>query len=144
MMRSLSYSKGKTRSTMKCSVDLKLLKWLLKWLKKLIKTPMSLNIKESIPLPLQDPSIPKPSQKKRKAMALEHETFIVGIHCNKLVPEGVKFKENKVIEMIAYPNDSHENQNFVKLMNEMIAQRSDKHILLTLKAKLELMGFKEE
>ncbi|GJY95996.1 hypothetical protein Tco_0512357, partial [Tanacetum coccineum] len=57
---------------------------------------------KSIPLPLQDPSIPKASQKKRKAMALEHETFIVGIHCNKLVPEGVKFKENKVIEVPEY------------------------------------------
>nr|GEW69937.1 Toll/interleukin-1 receptor (TIR) domain-containing protein [Tanacetum cinerariifolium] len=82
----------------------------------------SLNIKESVPLPLQDPSIPKPSQRKRKSMTLEHETFIVGHHCNMKVPKGVKFKENKDIE----------------------APESDKHILLTKKAKLEPMGFKEE
>nr|GEZ41705.1 concanavalin A-like lectin/glucanase domain-containing protein [Tanacetum cinerariifolium] len=38
------------------------------------------------------------SRRERKAVELEPETFIIGLHCNRQVPKGVKFKENKVIK----------------------------------------------
>ncbi|GKC17021.1 hypothetical protein Tco_1013803 [Tanacetum coccineum] len=78
----------------------------------------SLNIDDSIPLPLQDHSLPKPIQEKRKAMELEPE-------------------------MMAYSDKSTANQKFVKLMDEMIAARPEKNNLLSKKAKWELMRFKE-
>ncbi|GJY25186.1 hypothetical protein Tco_0399912 [Tanacetum coccineum] len=56
----------------------------------------TLGINESLPLPEQDPSLPL--NRKRKAMDLEHETYIAGLCCNRTLPEGVKFKKNKVIE----------------------------------------------
>ncbi|GJU89138.1 hypothetical protein Tco_1301561 [Tanacetum coccineum] len=43
----------------------------------------------------KDPSLPK---KKRNAFELEPKTYITGPHCNRALPEGVKFKENKAIE----------------------------------------------
>ncbi|GKB87648.1 hypothetical protein Tco_0959920 [Tanacetum coccineum] len=49
----------------------------------------------SLPLPEQDPSLPK---KKRKTMELEPETYIIGLHCNKKLPEGVPFKKNLAIK----------------------------------------------
>ncbi|GJZ76352.1 hypothetical protein Tco_0641024, partial [Tanacetum coccineum] len=56
----------------------------------------SLNIDESLPLTLQDLS--KLTKKKRKAIELEPETYIVSLDCNRVVPKGVKFIRNKVIE----------------------------------------------
>ncbi|GJY68729.1 hypothetical protein Tco_0471711 [Tanacetum coccineum] len=73
----------------------------------------SLNIDDSIPLPLQDHSLPKPIQEKRKAMELEPEVYIA--------------------------DKSTANQKFVKLMDEIIAARPEKNNLLSKKAKWELM-----
>nr|GEX46890.1 wall-associated receptor kinase [Tanacetum cinerariifolium] len=53
------------------------------------------------PLPLQDPSLPK-SSKKRKALELEPETYITGLDGDSSLPKIVKFKENKVIEEPEY------------------------------------------
>ncbi|GJT36673.1 hypothetical protein Tco_0927092 [Tanacetum coccineum] len=39
-----------------------------------------------------------PKKKKRKTMELEPETYIIGLHCNKKLPEGVPFKKNLMIE----------------------------------------------
>nr|GEZ87096.1 protein kinase superfamily protein [Tanacetum cinerariifolium] len=55
----------------------------------------SLNLDDVIPLPLQDLSLPK---KKKKVVKLEPESYITGLHCNRALPEGVKFKENRVTE----------------------------------------------
>ncbi|GKA01813.1 hypothetical protein Tco_0674478, partial [Tanacetum coccineum] len=63
---------------------------------KLKEISKSLNIDALISLPLQDTSLP--NQKKRKTMELESETYIVGLHYNRVHPEGVKFIENTVIE----------------------------------------------
>ncbi|GJU41877.1 hypothetical protein Tco_1194834 [Tanacetum coccineum] len=41
---------------------------------------------------------PKKSKRKKKAIELEPETYIAGLHCNKTLPEGVKFMKNLVIE----------------------------------------------
>ncbi|GKE36631.1 hypothetical protein Tco_1460036 [Tanacetum coccineum] len=49
----------------------------------------SLNIDESLPLTLQDLS--KLPKRKRKAIELEPETYIVSLDCNRVVPKGVKF-----------------------------------------------------
>nr|GEW02515.1 protein trichome birefringence-like 19 [Tanacetum cinerariifolium] len=43
----------------------------------------------------QDPSL---SRRKRKAMKLDPEAYIVGLHCHRELPKGVKFVNNLVIE----------------------------------------------
>ncbi|GJW97937.1 hypothetical protein Tco_0179745, partial [Tanacetum coccineum] len=67
---------------------------------KLKKIAKSLNLDNSVPLSLQDFSLIK--QSKRKTMELEPETYIVGLHRNKVLPKGVKFKENRVIEELEF------------------------------------------
>ncbi|GJZ27002.1 transposase, MuDR, MULE transposase domain protein [Tanacetum coccineum] len=62
----------------------------------IIPTKKNQWINESFPLPKQDPSLP--SNRKRKAMELEPETYIVGLQCNRTLSEGVKFMNNGVIE----------------------------------------------
>ncbi|GJR59798.1 hypothetical protein Tco_1501960 [Tanacetum coccineum] len=56
----------------------------------------SLVINGSLPLPEQDPSLP--SNRKRKAIELELEIYIAGMHCNRTLPEGVEFENKIVIE----------------------------------------------
>ncbi|GJX32529.1 ribonuclease H-like domain-containing protein [Tanacetum coccineum] len=56
----------------------------------------TLRINESLPYHEQDPSLP--SKRKRKAMELEPETYIDGLNCNRTLPEGVTFVNNKVTE----------------------------------------------
>ncbi|GKA64158.1 retrovirus-related pol polyprotein from transposon TNT 1-94, partial [Tanacetum coccineum] len=95
------------------------------------------------PKAVEDPSLPKPIQRKRKTVELE-PSFVT-----KLLRELVIFTRLKLptflgYKMMAYPNKCAKNQKFVKLMDEMIAQRFEKHTLLSRKAKLELMGFKED
>ncbi|GJU22135.1 retrovirus-related pol polyprotein from transposon TNT 1-94 [Tanacetum coccineum] len=87
----------------------------------------------------QDPSLSKPIQRKRKIVELEPSLV------TKILRELVIFTRLKLptflgYKMMAYPNKCAENQKFVKLMDEMIAQRFEKHTLLSRKAKLELMG----
>ncbi|GKD75386.1 hypothetical protein Tco_1333668 [Tanacetum coccineum] len=94
----------------------------------------------------KDPSLPK---KKRNAIELEPKTYITGPHCNRALPEGVKFKENKAIEepnykMMALPDKSPANKKYVKLMDKMIQEGPDKHILLAKTSKLELIWIKPE
>ncbi|GJZ14629.1 hypothetical protein Tco_0550306 [Tanacetum coccineum] len=49
----------------------------------------------ALPLPEQDPSLPK---RKTKIMKLEPKTYIAGLHCHRELPERVKFVNNLVIE----------------------------------------------
>ncbi|GJS98026.1 hypothetical protein Tco_0819196 [Tanacetum coccineum] len=53
-----------------------------------------------MPLPRKGPSISKLVQKKRKAVEVEPEVYIVGLHCKRHLPEGVAFIDNKVIEAL--------------------------------------------
>ncbi|GJV49455.1 hypothetical protein Tco_1439667, partial [Tanacetum coccineum] len=92
-----------------------------------------------------------PNQKKRKTMELESETYIVGLHYNRVHPEGRVTDINKVetttlfgYKMMAYPDKSPTNQKFIELMDKTIQERLHKHVLLSKKAKLELMGYKPE
>ncbi|GKC71857.1 hypothetical protein Tco_1117740 [Tanacetum coccineum] len=62
-------------------------------LKRIVKT---LGINESLPLIKQDPSLPL--NHKRKAIELEPETYIAGLHYNHTLPKGVEFVNNKVID----------------------------------------------
>ncbi|GJU07303.1 MAK10-like protein [Tanacetum coccineum] len=66
-------------------------------LKEIAKT---LKIDESLPLPEKNPSLP--SNKKRKAIELELETYIAGLECNRKLPKGVNFVLNKVIKEPEY------------------------------------------
>ncbi|GKD25632.1 hypothetical protein Tco_1231846 [Tanacetum coccineum] len=114
---------------------------------KLKEVANNLNLDDTISLSLQDPSLSR--TKKRKAMELEPETYIDDLYCNMVLPEGVKFKENKATEepnykMMALPNKSPANVKCFELMDKIIQERPGKHILLTKQAKLELMGIKPE
>ncbi|GJS15061.1 hypothetical protein Tco_0409533 [Tanacetum coccineum] len=53
---------------------------------RLKKIPEELEINQSFLLLEQDPSLPR---RKRKAMELEHQLYIVGLHCQRELPEGV-------------------------------------------------------
>nr|GEV21817.1 hypothetical protein [Tanacetum cinerariifolium] len=82
-------------------------------------------------------------------MELEPETYIDDLHCSMVLPEGVKFNENRETKepnykMMALPDKSPTNVKFGELMDKMIQERPNKHILLTKQAKLELMGIKPE
>ncbi|GKA17564.1 hypothetical protein Tco_0697401 [Tanacetum coccineum] len=118
---------------------------------KLKEVANNLNLDDTISLSLQDPSLSR--TKKRKAMELEPKTYIDDLYCNMVLPEGVKFKENKatkepefelIYKMMALPGKSPANVKFFELMDNIIQERHDKHILLTKQAKLELMGIKPE
>ncbi|GJV75097.1 hypothetical protein Tco_1506681 [Tanacetum coccineum] len=62
---------------------------------RLKQIPGELGLILSLPIPEQDPSLPK---RKRKTMELEHETYIASLHCRRELPESVKFVNNLVIE----------------------------------------------
>ncbi|GJT73734.1 hypothetical protein Tco_1033020 [Tanacetum coccineum] len=103
----------------------------------------NLNFTKSLPLETfgpvngmsRDPSLPK---KKRNAFELEPKTYIISPHCNRALPEGVNYK------MITLPDKSPANKKYVELMDKMIQEGPDKHILLAKTSKLELMGIKPE
>ncbi|GJX30057.1 hypothetical protein Tco_0238136 [Tanacetum coccineum] len=62
---------------------------------RLKKIPDYLGLDLTLPLPQQDPSLPR---RKRKVMELDPETYIVGLHYNRTLPKGVQFVKNLVIE----------------------------------------------
>nr|GEY73891.1 concanavalin A-like lectin/glucanase domain-containing protein [Tanacetum cinerariifolium] len=47
-------------------------------------------------------------------------------------------------KMMAFYEKTSSNQNFVALMDKMILERLVKHIIASKKAKLEMLGYKEE
>ncbi|GKC44903.1 hypothetical protein Tco_1062625 [Tanacetum coccineum] len=51
-------------------------------------------------LPEQDPSLS--SSQKRKTLELEHGVRIASLECNRSLPEGVQFVNNKVIETLEH------------------------------------------
>ena len=73
--------------------------------KELERVAKSLGINHQEALASQGLAIPKPAQvtgKKRKAVAFEPEAFIAGLHCNRALPLGVTFTNNKVIKAPEY------------------------------------------
>ncbi|GJT10323.1 hypothetical protein Tco_0857365 [Tanacetum coccineum] len=103
---------------------------------RLKETAKSLNINEDLPLPLQDPSLPKSSKKKRMAMELEPEVYIVGLDYDHSLLEGRVRDIHKVrtttllrYKMMAYSDKSDANQKFVALMDKLISKRPDKYAL---------------
>ncbi|GJS46462.1 hypothetical protein Tco_0596583 [Tanacetum coccineum] len=79
-------------------------------------------------------------------MEIEPKIYIAGLHCNRVVLEGVKFLKNKVenttllgYKMMAYDDKSASNQKFVALMDKMISERPDKHTFIFKKAMLDMM-----
>ncbi|GJU09925.1 hypothetical protein Tco_1132321 [Tanacetum coccineum] len=86
---------------------------------------------------------PSLAKRKRKAIELEPETYIVGLHCNRTLPEGVQFDKNLgyCSKMMASNVKTAENQRFIMLTNRMINERPDKDKLLTKRVKLENLGY---
>ncbi|GKE94587.1 hypothetical protein Tco_1579442, partial [Tanacetum coccineum] len=63
---------------------------------RLKEIPSKHGINPSLPAPERVPSLS--SDKKRKAQELEPEVRIPGLKCNRSLPKGVPFVNNKVIE----------------------------------------------
>nr|GEX98363.1 hypothetical protein [Tanacetum cinerariifolium] len=78
------------------------------------------------------------SNEEKKAMKLEPETYIVGLHCHRELPEGVKFVNNLVIEQ-----PQHGLMCTSMLMSEMINKRHDKDRILSKRVKLESLGYND-
>ncbi|GJV66712.1 hypothetical protein Tco_1482221 [Tanacetum coccineum] len=95
-----------------------------------------LNINKSLPLPQHDPSLPKLTKRKKKPMEQEHER-VSGIH-------KVETATLLGYKMMAFYEKTPSNQNVVALMDKMILERPDKHTIALKKAKLEMLGYKEE
>nr|GEV24082.1 hypothetical protein [Tanacetum cinerariifolium] len=95
---------------------------------------------------LQDSSLP---MRKRKATELKHETYIVGLHCRKELPEGVKVDDVHKVEtetLLGYKAmasnvKTDEKLRFSMLMSEMINKRHDKGRILSKRVKLESLGY---
>ena len=83
----------------KCISDL--LEALIKKYQELERVAKSLGIDHQQALASQGLTIPEHTQstiKKRKAVELEPKKFIAAFHCQRGLPEGVKFVHNKVIK----------------------------------------------
>nr|GEW26957.1 hypothetical protein [Tanacetum cinerariifolium] len=106
---------------------------------RLEEIPKSLNTDESIPLPLQDSSRLEP----------EFGLFFIDEFNDpafQRVGDIYKFEINSLFgyKMMALQDKSATNPKFLKLTDAIIAERPNKHTLTSKKAKLELMGFKED
>ncbi|GJU26671.1 hypothetical protein Tco_1165292 [Tanacetum coccineum] len=89
-----------------------------------------LGISLSLPISKQDISLPR---RKGKAIELEPETYIDGLHCHRELPEGVKFVNNLVIK-------EHEHR-FSMLMIQMINERPEKDRIMSKRVNLESLGY---
>ncbi|GKC36982.1 retrovirus-related pol polyprotein from transposon TNT 1-94 [Tanacetum coccineum] len=112
---------------------------------KLKEIPEELRLDESLPLLEQDPLLPR---RKRKAMELEHETYIAGLHFHRELPEGVKFINNLLIkepEHGLFFIDAFGDEAFlgsiIMLMSKMINERLDKDRILSKRVKLKSLGY---
>ena len=97
--------------------------------KELEKVVKSLGINHQKALQYQGLAIPKPAQvsgRKRKVVEFEPEQFITGLHCNRVPPVGVKFVNNKMINVPEY------GLFFIDQIGEPAFQRvSDIHLVQT-------------
>nr|GEW52432.1 hypothetical protein [Tanacetum cinerariifolium] len=67
---------------------------------RLNQIPSKLGISPSLPPPKQTPSLA--SSRKRKTLELEPEVRIDGLECNRSLPEGIIFLNNKKIETLEH------------------------------------------
>ncbi|GJS37705.1 retrovirus-related pol polyprotein from transposon TNT 1-94 [Tanacetum coccineum] len=88
--------------------------------------------------------------RKRKALELEHEVRIAGLECDRSLSEGVKFVNNKVIEIpehgIFFINAfgnirTPKTQRFCVMMRKMIDECPDKDKLQSKRIRLEALGY---
>ncbi|GKD76239.1 hypothetical protein Tco_1334521 [Tanacetum coccineum] len=111
-------------------------------LKKILE---ELEIDQSFLLPEQDPSL---LRRKRKVMELEHQLYIVGLHCQRELPEGVMFANNLVetktligYKVMASNVKTNAKQRSSMLMSKIINERPDKDRILRKRVKLESLGY---
>nr|GEX90212.1 hypothetical protein [Tanacetum cinerariifolium] len=69
---------------------------------RLKKIPEELGIQSALPAPVLEKASSQTSRRKRKHMELEPEIKVPGLECNRSLPEGVPFVNNKVIEELVY------------------------------------------
>ncbi|GJX01437.1 hypothetical protein Tco_0185350 [Tanacetum coccineum] len=119
---------------------------------KIRTTPDELGIRSNIPTPRQVLSIT--SGRKRKHQELEPETRILGLECNRSLPEGIPFVNNMVIEepdktlltylAMASNITTPENQRFCLALRKLIGSHPDQDKLKYKKVKLESVGYKPD
>ncbi|GKE93923.1 hypothetical protein Tco_1575018, partial [Tanacetum coccineum] len=67
---------------------------------RLNQIPSELGISPSLPPPKQTLSLS--SSRLRKTLELEHEVHITGLECNRSLPKGIPFVNNKVTETLKH------------------------------------------
>nr|GEU43363.1 reverse transcriptase domain-containing protein [Tanacetum cinerariifolium] len=90
--------------------------------------PGKLRISPSLPPPEQTPSLSL--SKKRKALELEHEVSIAGLECNRSLPEGIPFVNNKIIKTPKH------GIFFIDALDEQAFQRATRALYFKLSASL--------
>ncbi|GJX48996.1 hypothetical protein Tco_0275841 [Tanacetum coccineum] len=98
------------------------------------------------PAPAPKQASSKSSRKKRKHMELEPEIRILGLECNRALPENVLFINNIVIEEpeygIFFTDEFVTNmQGFSMKLKKLIAEHPDQEKLKSKKVKLEALGY---
>ncbi|GJU88099.1 hypothetical protein Tco_1300522 [Tanacetum coccineum] len=69
---------------------------------RLNKIPKELGIQSALPAPVPEQASSQTSRRKRKNMELEPEVKVLGLECNRSLPEGVPFTNNMVIKEPEY------------------------------------------
>ncbi|GJX26803.1 hypothetical protein Tco_0233099 [Tanacetum coccineum] len=99
---------------------------------------------QSLPLPKQDPSF---LMRKRKAMELDPETYIAGLHYHRELPQGVKFVNNLVTDepehglffIDAFGDEAFQRVQYADEPNDKCIP--DKDMILSKRVKLENLGY---
>nr|GEU66525.1 hypothetical protein [Tanacetum cinerariifolium] len=116
--------------------------------------PSKLGINPSLPLPEQDPSVPK---RKRKAIELEPETYIFGLYYRKELPKGAKEEAFQRVDdvhkvetetllgykVMSFNVKTDASQRVRMLMSEMINKRPNKEKIMSKRVKLESLGYSD-
>ncbi|GJU31206.1 hypothetical protein Tco_1174795 [Tanacetum coccineum] len=111
-----------------------------KFTERLKKIPQGLGLDESLPLPEQNLSLPK---KKRKAIELEPETYIAGLHSFQRVNDVHNVETGTLLgyKVMVSNVKTNANQRFSMLVSKMINDKPVKERILSKRVKLESLGY---
>nr|GEZ65349.1 hypothetical protein [Tanacetum cinerariifolium] len=118
---------------------------------RLRQIPREHGIQSALLAPEQAPS--QTSGRKWKHIELKPETRVLGLKCNRALPENISFVNNMVIEepeygifftdeFVASMVKSLENARFNMKLGKLIAEHPDQEKIKSKKVKLEALGYK--
>nr|GEX50199.1 copia protein [Tanacetum cinerariifolium] len=123
---------------------------------RLKKIPKELGIQSALPAPVPEKVSSQTSGRKRKHMELEHEIKVPRLECNRSLPEGVPFVNNKddiykvgVDSIVSYlvmasMVKTKENVRFSLKLRKLITDHPDQEKLKSKKVKLEALRYHVE